>query len=157
MGFGYPAALGAKVAFPDRQVVDIDGDGSFLMNVQELATAHIEKIGAKVMILNNQHLGMVVQWEDRFYNSVRGHTILGDAGNIGTPDNLEGIYPDFVSIAKGFGVPGRRVHLKSELKEAIQEMLDCDGPFLLDVIVPNTEHVIPMIPAGQSVDEMIIE
>lgn len=157
MGFGYPAALGAKVAFPDRQVVDIDGDGSFLMNVQELATAQIEKIGAKVMILNNQHLGMVVQWEDRFYNSVRGHTILGDASNIGTPENLEGIYPDFVTVAKGFGVPARRVHLKSELKDAIQEMLDCEGPFLLDVIVPHTEHVMPMIPAGQSVDEMIIE
>ncbi len=157
MGFGYPAALGAKVAYPDRQVVDIDGDGSFLMNVQELATAKIENIGAKVMILNNQHLGMVAQWEDRFYNSLRGHTILGDVSNIGTPENLEGLYPDFVAIAKGFGVPGRRVHLKSELKEAMQEMLDCDGPFLLDVIVPNSEHVMPMIPAGQSVDEMITE
>src|SRR2546423_10232158 len=67
MGYGYPAALGAKVAFPNREVVDIDGDGSFLMNVQELATAHIEKIAAKAIILNNQHLGMVVQWVDRFY------------------------------------------------------------------------------------------
>ena len=157
MGFGYPAAIGAKTAFPDRQVVDIDGDGSFLMNVQELATANIEKIGAKAMVLNNQHLGMVVQWEDRFYNSVRGHTILGDASNIGTPENLGGLYPDFVAIARGFGVAARRVHLKSELREAVQEMLDCDGPFLLDVIVPYNEHVIPMIPASQSVDEMIIE
>ncbi len=157
MGFGYPAALGAKIAFPDRQVVDIDGDGSFLMNVQELATATIEKIGAKAMVLNNQHLGMVAQWEDRFYNSVRGHTILGDASNIGTPDNLEGLFPDFVKIAQGFGVAARRVHLKSELKDAIQEMLDCEGPFLLDVVVPYTEHVIPMIPQGKSVDEMIIE
>jgi acetolactate synthase-1/2/3 large subunit len=157
MGFGYPAALGAKVAFPDRQVVDIDGDGSFLMNVQELATARIEKIGAKAMVLNNQHLGMVAQWEDRFYNSVRGHTILGDSSNIGTPENLEGLFPDFVRIAQGFGVPARRVHLKSELKDAIQEMLDCEGPFLLDVVVPYTEHVIPMIPQGKSVDEMIIE
>ena len=81
MGFGYPAALGAKVAFPDKQVVDIDGDGSFLMNVQELATAHIEKIAAKAMILNNQHLGMVMQWEDRFYQGNRGHTYLGDPEN----------------------------------------------------------------------------
>lgn len=157
MGFGYPAALGAKVAFPDRQVVDIDGDGSFMMNIQELATAAIEKIGAKAMVLNNQHLGMVAQWEDRFYNSVRGHTILGDASNIGTPENLEGLYPDFVKIAQGFGVTARRVHLKSELKDAIQEMLDCEGPFLLDVVVPYTEHVIPMIPQGKSVDEMIID
>ena len=81
MGYGYPAALGAKVAFPDRQVIDIDGDGSFLMNVQELATAHIEKIAAKVMILNNQHLGMVMQWEDRFYAGNRGNTYLGDPNN----------------------------------------------------------------------------
>ena len=75
MGFGYPAALGAKVAYPDKQVIDIDGDGSFMMNIQELATAKIENIAAKAMILNNQHLGMVVQWEDRFYGSVRGNTI----------------------------------------------------------------------------------
>ena len=75
MGFGYPAALGAKVACPDREVIDIDGDGSFLMNIQELATARIEGINAKVMILNNQHLGMVVQWEDRFYEGTRAQTI----------------------------------------------------------------------------------
>lgn len=157
MGFGYPAAMGAKVACPDRQVIDIDGDGSFLMNIQELATANIEKIGAKAMILNNQHLGMVVQWEDRFYQSVRGHTILGDTNNIGGPENLGGLYPNFVQIAEGFGVPGRRVHRREDLREAIQEMLDCDGPFLLDVIVPYTEHVMPMIPAGKTVDEMILK
>ncbi len=157
MGFGYPAALGAKVAFPDKQVVDIDGDGSFLMNVQELATAKIEKIAAKAMILNNQHLGMVVQWEDRFYGSIRGNTILGDENNIGGPDNPDAIYPDYVTIAQGFGVKARRVIKRSELKEAIQEMLDHDGPYLLDVIVPYTEHVLPMIPAGKSVKEMILK
>jgi acetolactate synthase I/II/III large subunit len=157
MGFGYPAAMGAKVAHPDKQVIDIDGDGSFVMNIQELATCHIEKIAAKAMILNNQHLGMVVQWEDRFYGSVRGNTILGDENNVGGPENLAGLYPDFVKIAEGFGVKGRRVHKKSELREAIQEMLDHDGPFVLDVIVPYTEHVLPMIPAGKSVKEMILK
>jgi acetolactate synthase-1/2/3 large subunit len=157
MGFGYPAALGAKVAFPDKEVIDIDGDGSFMMNIQELATAHIEKIAAKAMILNNQHLGMVVQWEDRFYGSVRGNTILGDESNVGSPENLGGLYPDFVKIAEGFGVKGRRVHKKSELKAAIQEMLDHDGPFVLDVIVPYTEHVLPMIPAGKTVKDMILK
>jgi acetolactate synthase-1/2/3 large subunit len=157
MGFGYPAAIGAKVACPDKQVIDIDGDGSWAMNIQELATAHIEKIGAKAMILNNQHLGMVVQWEDRFYGSVRGNTILGDESNVGSPDNPAGIYPDFIKIAEGFGVKGRRVIKKSELREAIQEMLDCDGPFVLDVIVPYTEHVLPMIPAGKSVKEMLLK
>ncbi len=157
MGFGYPAAIGAKVACPDKQVIDIDGDGSWAMNIQELATAHIEKIGAKAMILNNQHLGMVVQWEDRFYGSVRGNTILGDESNVGSPDNPAGIYPDFIKIAEGFGVRGRRVIKKAELREAIQEMLDCDGPFVLDVIVPYTEHVLPMIPAGKSVKEMLLK
>jgi acetolactate synthase-1/2/3 large subunit len=157
MGFGYPAALGAKVARPDKQVIDIDGDGSFAMNIQELATAHIEKIAAKAMILNNQHLGMVVQWEDRFYGSVRGNTILGDESNVGSPDNPDALYPDFVKIAAGFGVRGRRVIRKGDLREAIQEMLDCDGPFVLDVIVPYTEHVLPMIPAGKSVKDMLLK
>ena len=157
MGFGYPAAIGAKVACPDKQVVDIDGDGSFLMNVQELATAKIEKIAAKALVLNNQHLGMVVQWEDRFYGSVRGHTILGDPTNIGSPDNLGGIYPDYVTIAQGFGVKARRVVKREELREAMQEMLDHDGPYLLDVIIPYTEHVLPMIPGGKTVADMIIK
>ncbi len=157
MGFGYPAAMGAKVAFPDKQVIDIDGDGSFVMNIQELATCHIEKIAAKAMILNNQHLGMVVQWEDRFYKSIRGNTILGDENNIGSPDNPDALYPDFVKIAEGFGVKGRRVIKKSELKAAIQEMLDHDGPYVLDVIVPYTEHVLPMIPAGKTVKDMLLK
>jgi acetolactate synthase-1/2/3 large subunit len=157
MGYGYPAALGAKVACPDRQVIDIDGDGSFVMNIQELATAHIEKIAAKAMVLNNQHLGMVVQWEDRFYGSVRGNTILGDEANVGGPDNPAGLYPDFVKIAEGFGVRARQVIRKAELREAIQEMLDHDGPYVLDVVVPYTEHVLPMIPAGRTVKDMIIK
>jgi acetolactate synthase-1/2/3 large subunit len=157
MGFGYPAALGAKAACPDRQVIDIDGDGSFVMNVQELATAKIEKIAAKVMILNNQHLGMVVQWEDRFYKANRGHTVLGDPENIGSPDNLGGIYPDYIKMAESFGVKARRVVRREELRDAIQEMLDCPEAFLLDVIVPYTEHVMPMIPGGKTVKDMIIK
>jgi len=157
MGFGFPAALGAKVAFPKKQVVDIDGDGSFLMNVQELATAKIEKIAAKAMILNNQHLGMVVQWEDRFYGSLRGNTILGDANNIGGPDNPGGLYPDFVRIAEGFGLKGRRIIDKKDLRPAIQEMLDADEAYVLDIVVPYTEHVLPMIPAGRSVKDMLLK
>ena len=157
MGFGYPAAMGAKVACPDKQVIDIDGDGSFVMNVQELATCKIEGIAAKAMILNNQHLGMVVQWEDRFYGSVRGNTILGDASDVGSPDNPAGLYPDFVKIAEGFGVKGRRVIKKSDLRAAIQEMLDHDGPYVLDIIVPYTEHVLPMIPAGKTVKDMLLK
>ncbi|MEI7730408.1 MAG: thiamine pyrophosphate-dependent enzyme [Verrucomicrobiota bacterium] len=150
MGFGYPAAIGVKVAFPDRQVIDIDGDGSFLMNVQELAMAHIEKINAKAVILNNQHLGMVVQWEDRFYHGRRGHTYLGD------PLKRANIYPDYVTICKGFNVKCERVMYKSELRGAIQRMLDADEPYVLDVIVPYTEHVMPFIPSNRTVADMIV-
>jgi acetolactate synthase-1/2/3 large subunit len=151
MGYGYPAALGAKIAHPDKKVVDIDGDGSFMMNIQELATAHIERIAAKALVLNNQHLGMVVQWEDRFYASNRGHTFLGD------PQNLHKIYPDFVAIAKGFNVPAERVFKKSQLRDALQRMLDSKEPYVLDVIVPYTEHVLPMIPAGKTVRDIIVD
>jgi len=150
MGYGYPAAMGAKVACPDKQVVDIDGDGSFLMNVQELATAHIEKIAAKAIILNNQHLGMVVQWEDRFYAGNRGHTYLGD------PDNVKAIYPDYVAMAKGFNVPCERVMFKKDLRAAMQRMLDSKEPYILDVITPYTEHVLPFIPAGRTVADMVV-
>jgi acetolactate synthase-1/2/3 large subunit len=151
MGFGYPAAIGAKVARPDKQVVDIDGDGSFLMNIQELATAHIEDIAAKVMILNNQHLGMVVQWEDRFYKSNRGHTFLGD------PKDLKRIYPDYVKMCEGFGVPCERVLHKKDLKAAIQRMLNAKEAYVLDVMVPYTEHVLPMIPSGGTYKDVIVE
>lgn len=151
MGFGFPSAMGAKIACPDRQVVDIDGDGSFLMNVQELACAKVENIAAKAIILNNQHLGMVVQWEDRFYKSNRGHTYLGD------PKNPTGIYPDYVKICEGFGVTCERVTRKSDLKAAMERMLASEEVYLLDVMVPYTEHVLPMIPAGGTYKDIIHE
>jgi acetolactate synthase-1/2/3 large subunit len=157
MGFGLPAALGAKVAFPDRTVVDIDGDGSFMMNVQELATAIMEKIPVKVLLLNNQHLGMVVQWEDILYEGVRGQTVLGHPDNIGSPDNAEALYPNWPEICQGFGVKCRRVIRKDELREAIREMIDHDGPYVLDVVVPYTEHVMPFIPAGASARDILIK
>jgi acetolactate synthase-1/2/3 large subunit len=157
MGFGLPAAIGAKVAFPDKLVVNIDGDGCFMMNVQELATSVIEKIHAKTIILNNQHLGMVVQWEDLLYESVRGQTILCDKDNIGGPDNLSALYPDFVKIAEGFGVASKRVVKREDLLEAIQEMIRHDGPYLLEVVVTYTEHVLPMIKQGLSAKEILIK
>ncbi len=151
MGFGYPAAIGAKVARPDKQVIDIDGDGSFLMNVQELALAHIEGIAAKAMILNNQWLGMVVQWEDRFFNSNRGHTFLGD------PRDLNRIYPDYLKICEGFGVPCERVVHKKDLPAAIERMLAAKEAYVLDVMVPYTEHVLPMIPSGGTYKDVIYQ
>ncbi len=162
MGFGLPAAMGAKVAHPDKLVVDIDGDGSLLMNIQEFGTCYCEKIPVKVLLLNNQHLGMVVQWEDRFHNANRAHTYLGPIDNPEAIGKGKGIgpadrYPDFVTIAKGFGWKARHVMAKAELKDALQEMIDAPGPFLLDVAVPYQEHVLPMIPSGATVRELIRE
>jgi acetolactate synthase-1/2/3 large subunit len=103
------------------------------------------------MVLNDQHLGMVVQWEDRFYEGNRGHTYLGD------PDNRQQIYPDYITMAQSFNVPCERVFFLKDLKPAIQRMLDSDQPYLLDIIVPYTEHVLPFIPAGKTVAEMIYQ
>jgi acetolactate synthase-1/2/3 large subunit len=150
MGFGLPAAMGAQVAHPDALVIDIDGDGSFLMNIQELACAHVEKIPVKVLLLNNQHLGMVVQWEDRFHGGNRGHTYLGAGKDLDA-------YPDFNTIAKGFGVKSRSVFAKADLDAALEEMIDSEGPYLLNVHVPHQEHVLPMIPSGKTVRDIIKE
>jgi len=160
MGYGLPAAMGAQAAFPDALVVDIDGDGSFLMNIQELATVHCEKLPVKVIVINNQHLGMVVQWEDRFYESNRAHTYLGpihhpEAKGQGEGELPESIYPDFVAIARGFGVGARQIRRKTEVKDALAEMIAHPGPYVLDVLVPYQEHVLPMIPAGMTVRDII--
>ncbi|MFZ5832957.1 MAG: biosynthetic-type acetolactate synthase large subunit [Planctomycetota bacterium] len=162
MGFGLPAAMGAKVACPDKLVVDIDGDGSILMNIQELAACYCEKIPVKVLLLNNMHLGMVVQWEDRFHAANRAHTYLGpidDPEAIGRGDGItpQRRYPDFVTIAKGFGWQARSIREKADLTAALQEMIDAEGPYLLDVQVPYQEHVLPMIPSGMTVKELIRE
>jgi acetolactate synthase-1/2/3 large subunit len=148
MGFGLPAALGVQAAHPGKLVFDIDGDGSFLMNVQELAMAFTEKLPVKVLLLNNQHLGMVVQWEDRFHGGNRGHTYLG-AGPGEAP------YPDFVTIAKGFRCGTRRISDKKDMDEALEEMIESKVPYVLDVQVPYQEHVLPMIPSGMTVRDII--
>ncbi|MGO8688872.1 MAG: biosynthetic-type acetolactate synthase large subunit [Thermoguttaceae bacterium] len=162
MGFGLPAALGAQAAHPEMLVVDIDGDGSLLMNIQEMATCYCEKLPVKVMLLNNMHLGMVVQWEDRFHAANRAHTYLGpidhpEAIGLGNGITPEVRYPDFAAIARGFQWGGRRVAEKGELTAAVQEMIDSAGPFLLDVQIPYQEHVLPMIPSGMTVRDVIKE
>ncbi|NOY28778.1 MAG: biosynthetic-type acetolactate synthase large subunit, partial [Planctomycetes bacterium] len=148
MGFGLPAAMGVQAVQADRLVIDIEGDGSFLMNIQEMATCVCEKLPVKVLLLNNQHLGMVVQWEDRFMQGNRAHTYLGPIDNpeaAGKGDGLspEKRYPDFVSIAQGFGWGARYIKEKADLVSAMQTMIDHDGPYLLDVEVPYQEHVLP--------------
>jgi acetolactate synthase-1/2/3 large subunit len=160
MGFGLPAAMGAQAARPDALVVDIDGDGSLAMNIQELATLHCEKLPVKVILLNNQHLGMVVQWEDRFHAGNRAHTYLGpidhpEAIGQGEGDLPEVSFPDFVTIAHGFGIAARQIRKKSEVIDALKEMIAHDGPYLLDVLVPYQEHVLPMIPSGGTVRDII--
>jgi acetolactate synthase-1/2/3 large subunit len=160
MGFGLPAAMGAKVAHPDKLCFDIDGDGSFQMNIQELGTCVCEKIPVKVLLLNNQHLGMVVQWEDRFHDATRAHTYLGPVDHPEAAGKGDGLgnperYPNFVQIAKGYGWGARFVNKKEDLAAALQEMIDYDGPFLLDVQTPYQEHVLPMIPAGMTVRDLI--
>lgn len=140
MGFGLPAAMGAQVAYPKRTVIDIDGDGSFLMNIQELLTLKTENIPVKIVVLNNKYLGMVAQWEDRFYESVRGHTYLGDA--------------NFAEIADAFGIAGATISKPEEVEPALKKMLANKGPFVLDVKYPYNDathgHVIPMIPSGRT-------
>ena len=160
MGFGLPAAMGAKVAHPEALVVDIDGDGSILMNIQEFATCKTEDIPVKVLLLNNQHLGMVVQWEDRFFKGNRAHTYLGpvdhpEASGQGDGISPENRYPDFVAIAKGFGWQAETVAAKKDLEGALRRMIDAPGPAILDVQVPYQEHVLPMIPSGMTVRELI--
>ncbi len=165
MGFGLPAAMGVQSAHPNALVVDIDGDGSFQMNIQELATCFCEELPVKVLLLNNQHLGMVVQWEDRFMDRNRAHTYLGpihheeakgrsDADKFAYAENR---YPDFVAIAKGYGCGAATVRSKADLREALTEMIEHPGPFVLDVQVPYQEHVLPMIPSGHTVDDMILQ
>ena len=162
MGFGLPSALGAQAACPDHLVIDIDGDGSFQMNIQELATAYCENLPVKVMVLNNQHLGMVVQWEDRFMKGNRAHTYLGPVHHkeaVGEGDSpfVAERYPDFVSIAKGYGCGAATVSNKADLIPALKEMITYDGPYVLDVEVPYQAHVLPMIPAGMTVRDIIRE
>lgn len=163
MGFGLPAAMGVQAAFPDRLVIDIDGDGSFQMNIQELSTMVCEKLPVKTFLLNNQHLGMVVQWEDRFMQGNRAHTYLGPIDKQEWHGKGDGIgasgrdnrYADFVGIAKAYGCGGAYVEDPKDLERAIKEMIAYDGPFVLDVAVPYQEHVLPMIPGGMTVADMI--
>lgn len=149
MGFGLPAAMGAKLAVPEKTVINIDGDGSFQMNIQELGTVFAEDIPVKMVILNNQHLGMVAQWEDRFYGSRRGNTDLTMEG--------QRPYPDFVAIAKGYEIPGREVWNEEELEDAVREMLEAKGPFLLDCHTFYHDHVLPMIPPGKTYKDILTE
>ncbi|GAB5440422.1 MAG: biosynthetic-type acetolactate synthase large subunit [Fuerstiella sp.] len=162
MGFGLPAAMGVQACRPNHLCIDIDGDGSFQMNIQELATLHCENLPVKILLLNNQHLGMVTQWEDRFMAGRRAHTYLGPVNHpeaLGEGDGTQPAetFPNFVQIAEAYGVKARQVRSKAEFPAALEEMLNHDGPYLLDTICAYQEHVLPMIPSGMTVRNMILK
>lgn len=144
MGFGLPAAIGAKVAAPHKTVVDIDGDASFSMTAMELATASQFDIGVKVLVLNNEFQGMVLQWQDLFYDARYSHTRMTN--------------PDFVLLAKAMGVHAIRCSSTEELPEKMKEFLEYDGskPVLMECIVERNEHVYPMVPAGKALHELVL-
>ena len=154
-----PPAMGAHVAYPDKQVVNIDGDGSFLMNVQELATIHVEKMPIKCLILDNQHLGMVVQWEDLKYDSNRAQTFLADPADEydRTHRTEEILYPNFPVLCAGFGIKCERVVDPADLPGAIKRMLEAKEAYVLDVMVPYDVHVLPMIPGGMGYRDVLLE
>ncbi|KYH37973.1 MAG: acetolactate synthase [Candidatus Bathyarchaeota archaeon B24] len=143
MGFGFPASLGAKAARPDVPVVDIAGDGSFLMTEQDLATSVTEDLPVIVMVLNNSSLGMVAQWQRLFFGRRYSHT------------DLKGI-PDFARLAEAFGARGVRVHSLNELEQVLKEAVRADVTVVIDVPIPREENVLPFVPPGKSLREMII-
>jgi acetolactate synthase-1/2/3 large subunit len=143
MGYGFPAAMGAQVANPNKIVIDIAGDGSIQMNIQELATCVIYKLPVKVAILNNRYLGMVRQWQELFYNERYSHVHLD-------------VVPDFVEVARAYGAVGLRASKPSEVEPVIKEALKVkDKPVFIDFLVDWKEKVFPMVPAGAAIDEMI--
>jgi len=141
MGFGFPAAMGAKVGYPQAQVFDIAGDGSIQMNIQELATCVCNKINVKVAILNNGYLGMVRQWQELFYKKRYSYTFLYN--------------PDFVKLAESYGAVGIRVTKKEEVRPAIEKALSIDNTVFIDFHIEPEENVYPMVPAGEAIDRMI--
>ena len=143
MGFALPAAIGAKIANPKRQVVAIIGDGSFQMNIQELATLAQDNIPVKVIILNNNFLGMVRQWQQLFFDKRYSFVELKN--------------PDFVAVAKGFFVDAKKVEERKDLDKALDEMLDSKTPYVLEVKVEREDNIFPMVPTGASVEEILLE
>jgi acetolactate synthase-1/2/3 large subunit len=143
MGFGFPAAIGAKKAHPEKQVVCIAGDGSLQMNIQEMATAKINGINVKVLLMNNAALGMVYQWQDLFYDGRFSNTVLSEE------------VPDFVKLADAYGWQAERVVRPEDLEAAMKRLLDADCPALLDMRIERKQKVFPMVAPGAPLDDII--
>lgn len=144
MGYGFPAAIGAQLAFPNKLVIDIAGDGSIQMNIQELATAVIHKLPVKVAILSNRYLGMVRQWQELFYNERYSYSHLD-------------VVPDFVEVAHAYGAVGLRAKKPSEVEPVLKEAFKIHKPVFMDFVVHWKEKVYPMVPAGAPIDHMLFE
>ena len=142
MGFGLPASVGAKIGRPEKQVVAFLGDGGFQMTIQELGTILHYKIPVKIIILNNGFLGMVRQWQDMFFKKRYASTEL--------------VNPDFVTVAKGFSIPGKKVSDRKELKSSLEKMLAAEGPYILDIKIEKEGNVLPMVEPGASVSEVTL-
>jgi acetolactate synthase I/II/III large subunit len=143
MGYGLPASIGAQLAAPDRTVVAMIGDGGFQMTIQELGTIAQNKLPIRIIILNNNFLGMVRQWQELFFEKRYSFTELKN--------------PDFVMIAKGFGIDGRKVESRENLESAVAEMIAHPGPFLLEAVIEKEDNVFPMVPSGASVSHIMLE
>ncbi|MBI5814238.1 MAG: biosynthetic-type acetolactate synthase large subunit [Nitrospinae bacterium] len=143
MGFGFPAALGAQAAFPDKVVVDIAGDGSIQMNIQELATAAQSRLPVIIVILNNGFLGMVRQWQELFYGGRYAYTCME-------------CQPDFVKLAEAYGAFGKRVEKPEDVGPAIEEAIRLRKPAIIDCVVDREENVYPMVPAGEAINKMLL-
>ncbi|MBW1848838.1 MAG: acetolactate synthase large subunit, partial [Deltaproteobacteria bacterium] len=143
MGFGLPAAIGAQMACPDKMVVDIAGDGSIQMNIQEMATAVQNKLPVKVVILNNSYLGMVRQWQELFYEKRYNFTLMDYA-------------PDFVKLAEAYGAVGLRAEKPEDVEKVLKEGFKIPQPVIMDFVVEKEECVYPMVPAGAPITEMLL-
>jgi acetolactate synthase-1/2/3 large subunit len=162
MGYGFPAAIGAKLACPNQEVVCIDGDGSFQMTMSELATVIHEKIKVVVIIINNYYLGMVRQWQELFYKERYSASCLTVEGGNRTKDNEPDprkmkYVPDFVKLAEAYGAKGMRLYKAEEVRPALEMALSSEVPVVLDVIIRPEEKVFPMVPAGAGLDDIIVD
>jgi acetolactate synthase-1/2/3 large subunit len=143
MGFGLPAAMGAQVAFPDKQVIAICGDGGFQMNLQEMATLVQNRLPVKICILNNNYLGMVRQWQELFFDKRYSNTVLD-------------LPIDFTMLAQAFGAKGLQATKPEEVEKIIQEAFNTPGPVIMEFKIAREEKVLPMVPAGASLNEMVL-
>jgi acetolactate synthase-1/2/3 large subunit len=142
MGFGLPAAVGAQVARPDDTVICVSGDGSFMMNVQELGTIKRKQLPVKIVLMDNQRLGMVRQWQQLFFSERYSETNLSDN-------------PDFLTLASAFDIPGQRITRKDQVDAALDALLHSEGPYMLHVAIDEHENVWPLVPPGASNENMM--